>query len=141
MPPSLKRRVTACLVAGVTAAAVTAVAQTASATPQPHAVPDSVPKWTAQAHTLGNAASSQQVNFGVVLKLHNAPDALATLQRISDPDSSSYGQWLTNQQFNARYAPSSSDVAAVRNWLTAQGFTLRKTLPSGMYVEASGSVA
>ncbi|HEY7049062.1 MAG TPA: S53 family peptidase [Jatrophihabitantaceae bacterium] len=125
----------------MTAAAITAVAQTASATPQPHAVPDSVPKWTSQAHTLGNAATSQQVNFGIVLKLRNAPDAQATLQRISDPDSPSYGRWLTNQQFNARYAPTRSDVVAVRNWLSSQGFTLRKTLPSGMYVEASGTVA
>lgn len=141
MPPSLKRRATACLVAGVTAVAVTSVATSAAASPSPHAVPDSVPQWTSQARVLGDAASSQPVDFGIVLKLRNQSDAVATLQRISDPDSRSYGQWLTNQQFNTRYAPAASDVAAVRNWLGSQGFTVRKTLPSGMYVEARGTVA
>ncbi|HEY3633023.1 MAG TPA: protease pro-enzyme activation domain-containing protein, partial [Jatrophihabitantaceae bacterium] len=140
MPPSLTRRAAACLAAGVTVIAVTSVATTAAASPSPHAVPGSVPKWTGQARALGNAASSQPVDFGVVLKLRNASDAVATLQRISDPDSANYGQWLTNQQFNARYAPAASDIAAVRNWLVSQGFTLRKTLPSGQYVEARGTV-
>jgi subtilase family serine protease len=137
----MTRRAAACLAAGVTVIAVTSVATTAAASPSPHAVPGSVPKWTGQARALGNAASSQPVDFGVVLKLRNASDAVATLQRISNPDSANYGQWLTNQQFTANYAPAASDVAAVRNWLVSQGFTLRKSLPSGQYVEARGTVA
>jgi subtilase family serine protease len=129
------------VVAGVTALAVTAVAHSASAAPSPHAVPDSVPRWTAQAHALGATQTSQRVNFGVLLKMRNESSAVATLQRISDPDSASYGQWLTSNQFAASYGPAASDVAAVRNWLSGRGFAVRKTLPSGMYVEASGTVA
>ena len=67
--------------------------------------------------------------------------AAATLQAISDPASASYGQWLSNAAFDARYAPATADVAAVQGWLRSQGFQVTKTLPSGMYVQASGSVA
>src|SRR5882757_8750297 len=141
MPPSLKRRAMACLVAGVTAVAVTSIARTASASPSPHAVPDSAPRWTGDARVLGNTAANQRVDFGVLLKMRDQAGAVATLQKLSDPDSASYGKWLTKDQFTANYGPAKPDVAAVRSWLGAQGFTLRKTLQSGLYVEASGSVA
>jgi subtilase family serine protease len=63
------------------------------------------------------------------------------LQAISDPASASYGHWLSNATFDARYGPTSADVAAVRGWLGSQGFQVTQTLPSGMYVEARGSIA
>jgi subtilase family serine protease len=141
MPLTANRRAIACLVVGVTAVAVTSVATGAAAAPSPHAVPDSMPRWTPQARALGATPTSQRVNFGVLLKMRNESSAVATLQRVSDPDSASYGQWLTRNQFAGTYGPAASDVGAVRNWLTDQGFAVRKTLPSGMYIEASGTVA
>jgi subtilase family serine protease len=66
--------------------------------------------------------------------------ALATLKAVSDPNSASYGHYLTNKQFDARYAPARSSVAAVQAWLRDQGFKVSKTLPSGMYVSVSGTV-
>jgi subtilase family serine protease len=67
--------------------------------------------------------------------------AVATLQAISDPSSARYSHWLSNADFHSRYAPASSDVAAVQSWLRSEGFRVTATLPSGMYVEASGSAA
>jgi subtilase family serine protease len=67
--------------------------------------------------------------------------AVSTLQSVSDPASANYGHWLTNAQFNARYGPASTDVSAVQGWLRSQGFQVAKTLPSGMLVEATGSVS
>src|SRR2546423_2302264 len=81
------------------------------------------------------------MNFGVLLGMRDQAGAMATLKAISDPASSSYGKWLTNAEFNARYAPAKSSVTAVQAWLRSEGFQVTKTLPSGMYVEASGSVA
>ena len=42
--------------------------------------------------------------------------------------------------FDSSYAPARADVSAVQDWLRSQGFRVTKTLPSGMLVEASGSV-
>jgi len=114
----------------------------ASAAPQGrHPLHGSTPRWLQQARNLGATPSAQQVGFGVLLGMRDPAGAVATLQAISDPASASYGHWLTNAEFAARYAPASADVAAVQGWLRSQGFQVTKTLPSGMYVEASGTVA
>ncbi len=100
-----------------------------------------MPKWLHQARDMGASSTAQRMNFGVLLGMRDQAGAMDTLKAISDPASSSYGQWLTNAQFDARYAPAKSSVTAVQDWLRSEGFQVTKTLPSGMYVEASGSVA
>jgi subtilase family serine protease len=101
----------------------------------------STPRWLPQAQDLGASSTAGQVSFGVLLGMRDQAGAEATLKAISDPTSASYGQWLSNSAFDARYAPASASVAAVQAWLKSQGFQVSTTLPSGMLVEASGSVA
>jgi len=130
------------LLASATVVAISAMAGSASAAPQSrHPLNGSTPRWLHQARDLGAGQSSQQVNFGVLLGMRDQAGAVAALQAISDPTSASYGDWLSNVAFDARYAPASADVAAVQSWLRSEGFKVTNTLPSGMYIEASGSVA
>ena len=134
------RKVAIGLLASGTVIGLTAAA--ASAAPQGrHPLDGSMPRWLHQAHDMGTSSSAQQVNFGVLLGMRDQAGAMATLKAVSDPDSASYGHWLTNADFDARYAPARSSVTAVQDWLRSEGFQVTKTLPSGMYVEASGSVA
>src|SRR5262249_17270301 len=42
--------------------------------------------------------------------------------------------------FRAQFAPTSSQVAQVQNWLTSQGFTLVYTPANNHYVSAKGTV-
>jgi subtilase family serine protease len=136
------RKVAIGLLASGTVIGLTAAAGAASAAPQGrHPLDGSMPKWLHQAHDMGASSSAQQMNFGVLLGMRDQAGATATLKAISDPASSSYGKWLTNAEFDARYAPATSSVTAVQNWLRSEGFQINKILPSGMYVEASGSVA
>ena len=125
----------------VSLVAVSAAAAKASAVPGRTPLYGSIPGWLHKAHNVGATPSSQQVNFGVLLSMRDPAGAEATLQAISDPTSASYGQWLSNSAFDAEYAPADADVAGVQAWLRSQGFQVTSTLPSGMYVEASGSVA
>src|SRR6266702_8656819 len=130
------------LLAGGTVIGLTATAGTAGGAPQGrHPLDGSTPMWLHQSHAMGASPSVQQMNFGVLLGMRDESGALATLRAVSDPASASYGHYLTNAQFDARYAPAKSSVTAVQDWLRSQGFQVTKTLPSGMYVEASGSVA
>ena len=136
------RKVAIGLLASGTVIGLTAAAGAASAAPQGrHPLDGSMPKWLHQAHDMGASSTGQTVNFGVLLGMRDQAGAMSTLQAISDPASPSYGHWLTNAEFNARYAPAKSSVTAVQAWLRSEGFQVTKTLPSGMYVEASGSVA
>ena len=136
------RKVAIGLLASGTVIGLTAAAGAASAAPQGrHPLDGSMPKWLHQARDMGTSPSAQRMNFGVLLGMRDQAGATATLKAISDPASSSYGKWLTNAEFDARYAPAKSSVTAVQDWLRSEGFQITKTLPSGMYVEASGSVA
>jgi subtilase family serine protease len=137
----LPRRLIVGLAATAMTVAMGGVAQSASASSPTHALPGTTPKWLTKAHAQGNASAASRVNFGLLLKLRDSAAAEAAVQDLTSPDSADYGKWLTNAQFNARYAPAASDVKAVQSWLASQGFTVTKTLPSGMYVEASGTVA
>lgn len=140
-----RRKLVAGLLAGATVVAVTAAAGPAWASPSAaqgrKPLAGSTPRWLHRAHDLGATPSAERVSFGVLVGMRNQAGAAATLQAISDPASASYGHWLSNAAFDAGYAPASTDVAAVQGWLRSQGFQVTGTLPSGMYVEASGSIA
>ena len=144
----VRRGVLAGLLSGVTVVGVAAVAAPASASsgaassgPQRHPIAGSTPRWLKQARNISATPSSERVGFGVLLGMRDQAGAAATLQAISGPTSASYGRWLSNATFDERYGPAQSSVTAVQDWLRAQGFQITTTLPSGMYVEASGTVA
>jgi subtilase family serine protease len=136
------RKVAIGLLAGATVVGLSLTAGSAMAAPQGrHPLNGSTPRWLHLAHDMGASPTSQQVNFGLLLGMRNQASAVATLQAISDPASARYGQWLSNAAFDSSYGPTSASVGAVQGWLRSQGFQVTTTLPSGMYVEASGSVA
>lgn len=135
------RPVVAALAAAATIAALTSIAGPANAVSPRHVLPDSSPHWLSHAKKVATPATASKVSFGVLLNLRNAAQAQAQVQALSDPSSKTYGQWLTNKQFNASYAPAASDVAAVKSWLSSQGFAVGATTPSGQYVPATGTTA
>ena len=58
-----------------------------------------------------------------------------------NPNSPSYHQWLTSEQFGARFGLSSSDIAKVSAWLTSQGFTITSVAHSSTFITFTGTVA
>ncbi|HEY1966283.1 MAG TPA: protease pro-enzyme activation domain-containing protein, partial [Acidobacteriaceae bacterium] len=57
-----------------------------------------------------------------------------------DPSSPSYHQWLTPEQFGARFGLSSGDLAKVLAWLTSQGFTITNVARSSTFITFNGTV-
>ena len=138
-----RHKLIAGLAAAATLAGLTAGAGAAAAAvgQHRHALAGSTPRWLHSARDLGAAAPAGRVDFGILLGMRDQAGAAATLRAVSEPGSPGYGHWLSNAAFDARYGPAKASVAAVRSWLRSQGFRIGATLPSGMYVEASGSVA
>jgi hypothetical protein len=58
-----------------------------------------------------------------------------------NPSSPSYHQWLTSEQFGARFGLSSSDLATVSSWVTSQGFTITSVAKSSTFITFTGTVA
>ncbi len=140
----MHRRLAAAMVTAVTAVAgVAAVATAGSAgasTPR-HPLADSAPTWLGHATRAGAVPGGTSVDFVVLLAMRDRSGAEALVQQLSDPSSRSYGAWLTDAQFDARFAPQATDVAAARSWLRASGLAVESTFRSGMALEVSGSAA
>ena len=68
-------------------------------------------------------------------------DITQLLAAQQNPNSPSYHQWLTPEQYGARFGLSPADLATVSSWLTSQGFTITGTARSSTFITFSGTVA
>jgi kumamolisin len=65
-----------------------------------------------------------QVTFDVALPLRNEAELDRFLDQVSDPASPLYQQFITREQFLARYGPTQSDLLAVARDLRNAGFNV-----------------
>ena len=101
----------------------------------------SAPSWASSNNYRSAADPTSYVGFRVYLGWNNPSKVEALAQAVSDPKSSSYGQYLTPSQFHQQFAPSQSQVGAVQSWLRSQGFSVEYTPGNNLYVSAEGTVA
>jgi subtilase family serine protease len=105
------------------------------------ALAGSVPAWAKSSNFKGVATGSASVGFRVYLGWRNESAVKALAKAVSNPVSASYGHYLTPHEFRQRFAPSQSDVNAVRSWLQSRGFQVGYVPQNNHYVAAEGTVA
>src|SRR5256885_4652661 len=89
---------------------------------------------------LGPVVAGQRMQ--VVVPLQHDDAAIAAYEAaLNDPSSSSYEQWLTPAQFQAKFDAPAGNVATVRNFVTRDGLQLYNTAGLGDLTEASGTAA
>ncbi len=88
---------------------------------------------------LGRMLSSVTFHFNMSSVQQAALNQLIIDQQ--NPASPRYHQWLTPAQYGAQFGLSSSDIAKVSAWLTAQGLKVTGVSPSSNFITASGTVA
>jgi subtilase family serine protease len=103
----------------------------------------SVPKMSgALAFTdAGRRAPSAPVNVSLTLRYNNGAELDAFVANVSNPHSGAYGQFLTKEQFNARFAPTPAQEAAVVASLQRAGFTITQRFPNRTIVDATAPSA
>jgi subtilase family serine protease len=97
--------------------------------------------WVGSAKRVSSAADTERVPITVFLSFRNQTVLKNLIDEQSNPRSAQYGNYLTPAQFHAQFAPAAADVAHVQRTLTKLGFTVVHTPASGLYVEATGTVA
>src|SRR6185312_7848551 len=60
---------------------------------------------------------------------------------LHDPASPSFHQWLTAEDFGARFGTGQSDIDAVTDWLESHGLRVNFVYPSRMTIDFSGNAA
>jgi subtilase family serine protease len=101
-------------------------------------------------HPLARAANDQgalpdsQPMTRMLLLLQRSDTQEASLRQLLDAQqtkgSGSYHNWLTPEQFGKQYGPADTDVQAVTDWLTRQGFQVANVAAGRTVIEFSGNV-
>jgi subtilase family serine protease len=127
----------AALVGGALAYATPAQASSARM-----AIAGTHPSWaTASAQVSPQAVTTGAVDARVYLAGQNQAGLASYATDVSTPGNALYGHYLTPSQVMAAYGPTSTQVSAVRSWLTGAGLTVTNVKDEvGGYVEVTGSV-
>jgi subtilase family serine protease len=67
---------------------------------------------------------NQQLRLAVIMALNHREQLAQLLAAMQERDSPSYHQWLTPQQFAARFGPTAGQMHAVAQWLGSRGFRI-----------------
>lgn len=118
---------------------VLASAGEASATPGPKA--RSVSPRLREGTLLGREAADSQHDIVVSLDLRNRDQLEAFLADVQNPDSPNYGRFLTQEEFNARFAPSTEAEQRVVDYLQANGAVVTDRFSNRLLVGAVASTA
>ena len=94
-----------------------------------------------QAVSQGPLPDSQNLKLTLSLQSRNTAALNALLQSQSDPQSSSYHQFLSPSQFIDEFSPSQQDYDSVVVWAQSKGLIITGTSPNRSSVSVSGSVA
>ncbi|MFJ2604693.1 protease pro-enzyme activation domain-containing protein [Streptomyces sp. NPDC091279] len=97
------------------------------------------PLWATAKADKGATSDSAQVLARVYLAGRDAAGLAQYAKAVSDPDSASYGTYLSAAQAQDRFGATKAQVAAVKAWLTGAG--LKVTGVARHYVSVSGDVA
>jgi subtilase family serine protease len=101
---------------------------------------DSAPVWVNSSNEVAKAPDSRHVDARVYLKPRNNAQLNALVDAVSDPSSPQYGQFITPEEYGARFGPTEADVNAVKSWLTGSGLRVKGVGAQRRYVALSGDV-
>jgi len=94
-----------------------------------------------QAAWVGRLPARQPLRLTIALPLRNESELDELLQQLYDPQSPSYHQFLSVEEFTERFGPSQEDYDAVISYAEANGLTVTGTAPNRMIVDVTGPVA
>ena len=89
---------------------------------------------------MGSLPPEQRMNLSIVLPLRNQAELTSLLQRLYDPSSPDFRQFLSVDQFTERFGPTAHDYQAVVAFARANGFTVTGTPANRLVVPISGTV-
>ena len=84
--------------------------------------------------------TSQQVQLAIGLQLRSGTDLDSFLSALYDPQSPTYHQYLTPDQFTQLFAPTPDSVQQVTTYLQNQGFTITNIASNNLIIDATASV-
>ncbi len=94
-----------------------------------------------QAPSVGRLPATQSMRLVLVLPLRNQDALDSFLKELYDPSSPSYRQFLTVEEFTAKFGPTQEDYNAVINFAEAHGLRVVGVSRNRVNLDVKGSVA
>jgi subtilase family serine protease len=144
MPLVTRRLRTVATAAAASALCVGAIAAASPSQSAPRsAIPGTHPTWANSSKRVSEQpVTTGTVNARVYLAGRDQAGLTAYARAVSQPGNARYGHYLSYAQVNARFGPTSAQIAAVRSWLTGAGLTVTSVNDSvDGYVAVTGSVS
>jgi len=104
-------------------------------------VAGNTPGFIRKATDLGPVDPNTVITVTVWLQLHNEKQLDTLVQQQHQRGSSQYRQWITQDQFNGSFGPTTQEVNAVQNYLNAKKLSTVFVAENNMYVKVQGTAA
>ena len=91
-----------------------------------------------QAPLMAKLSGDQHVKLGLNLPLRNQADLDTLLEQLQDPQSPNFHQYLSGEEFTAKFGPTEEDYNQVVAWANANGLTVTETTPNRRLVSVEG---
>ncbi len=104
-------------------------------------IAQNTPGFIKNARDLGPVDPSTVISVTAWLKLHNEQRLDQLVKQQYTKSHLSFHKWVTQDQFNAQFAPAANELKAVQNWLNAHKLTTVEVAENNFYVKVQGTVA
>ncbi len=129
-------------VAGLTAAAALIAVPASAVTPDHVPLAGTQPAWATSSAAHGAVPAGRSQDLRVYLAPKGGTARLkAAVAAVSTPGSASYRHYLSTAQYNARFAPTSAEVAKVRSWVSGAGLHVAGVASDRSFVRVTGTAA
>src|SRR5712692_6471520 len=108
---------------------------------QPVTVPNNTPGFIKNAKDLGPVDPTTLITVTAWLKLHNENQLDQLVKQQYTNGHPNFHRWITQDEFNAQFAPTAQEVKAVQNWLNAHNLDLLAVAENNFFVKLQGTVA
>ena len=104
-------------------------------------IANNTPGFIKHAVDLGPTDPTTVIPVTVWLQLRNQQQLDFLVRQQNQKGNASYHKWISQGQFNSMFGPTSQEVNAVQNFLSAKGLTVLTVAENNMYVKVQGTVA
>src|ERR1700744_5834138 len=87
------------------------------------------------AKMVAHYSPERMLRLVIALQAPRMEDEESFLRGLQDPNSPNFHKYLTETEWNARFAPSVEDEAAVVAWAQSQGFTITQRFSNRLLVD------
>ena len=104
-------------------------------------LPGHVPPVVSSLTAKGLLPATNQLNLAIGLPLRDAPGLDDFLAQLYDPASPNFRQFLTPEEFTARFGPTEQDYEAVKNFARTNGLAVTTTYSNRLVLDVAGPAA